>query len=234
MASESTFLSLPREVREEIYGHYVRTDCGYVCNSETLIARTLNINSSGSTDGNLGIIVGVLKRADGLPIDLGLSLTCKLVADEVRGLALRENTITFSTATSRELRILALHFDILVKAVDSSQEYLFHRAGYTMPKIARERLKLAYPQLAPLLEDSREEYDLADTLTRRGPFGESPSRYRAFCKEALAASSIPDVADISERHYAWADPTRAGLDSEPHDAPRIAKCSVQHWAIPCE
>ncbi|KAG7044319.1 C6 transcription factor [Colletotrichum scovillei] len=191
-------------------------------------------DTSGSTDGNLGIIVGVLKRADGLPIDLGLSLTCKLVADEVRGLALRENTITFSTATSRELRILALHFDILVKAVDSSQEYLFHRAGYTMPKIARERLKLAYPQLAPLLEDSREEYDLADTLTRRGPFGESPSRYRAFCKEALAASSIPDVADISERHYAWADPTRAGLDSEPHDAPRIAKCSVQHWAIPCE
>lgn len=234
MVSESTFLSLPREVRDEIYGHYVRTDCGYVCNSETLIARTLNINSSGSTDGNLGIIAGVLERADGHPIDLGLSLTCKLVADEMRGVALRKNTITFSTATSEELRIVALQFDILIKAVDSSQEYLFHRAGYTIPQIARDRLKLAYPQLAPLLEDLKEEYELADTLKRRGPFGEAPSRYRAFCKEALAASSIPDVPEVSERHYTWADPTRTGLDSEPHDALRVAKCSVHHWAIPSE
>ncbi|OHE92938.1 hypothetical protein CORC01_11805 [Colletotrichum orchidophilum] len=232
MAPESTFLSLPRELRDEIYSNYVTTDCGYVCNSEILISRTLNLNSSGSTDAQLGI-AGVLKRGDGLPIDLRLSLTCKLVAKEMSGLALRKNTIIFSTATSEELRILALHFDILIKDLDSSQEFLFHRAGYTIPANARDKLRLAYPQFAPLLDDLKEGYERADILKRRGPFGEAPSQYRAFCRKALATISAADIGrGIYKDYVLWASRRRAFSQNQPYNALKIAQCPADHWFIP--
>ncbi|KXH42631.1 hypothetical protein CSIM01_09593 [Colletotrichum simmondsii] len=240
MAIRSTFLSLPREVRDEIYGHYVTTDCGYVCDSEMLIARTLNVNSSGSsgsTDGHLGNVAGVLKRRDGLPIDSGLSLTCKMVAEEMRGLALR-NTITFSTATSQDLRIRALHFDILMRSIDANQEFLFHRTGFTIPHITRDQLKLDYPEFSSLLETLKERYPLAEVLQRRGPYGEAPSQYRAFCREALAAASVGEIIrdddDIQQRFSAWESAMRKSPDITPLNTLRIAQCHVPHWTIPTD
>ncbi|KXH66967.1 hypothetical protein CSAL01_09102 [Colletotrichum salicis] len=168
---------------------------------------------SGSTDGHLDIIKG-------------------LMAEEMRGLALRKDTITFSTVTSVELRTLALNFDMLVRDLDCGQEYLFYRAGYTIPDIAHDKLRLAYPQFASLLEDLRQEYPRIDTLKRRGPFGEAPSQYQTFCKEALAASSITNVPNISERHYIWADAMRGNGGTRIRDAFQTAQCSVNHWVIP--
>ncbi|EXF75107.1 hypothetical protein CFIO01_06717 [Colletotrichum fioriniae PJ7] len=241
MAIRSAFLSLPREVRDEIYGHYVRTDGGYVCDSEMLIARTLNVNSSGSSSssraGHLGNVAAVLKRHDGLPIDCGLSLTCKIVAEEMRGLALR-NTITFSTATSQDFRTRALHFDILMRSIDLNQEFIFHRTGFTIPDIARDQLKLAYPQFSSLLENLKDRYPLAEVLQRRGPYGEAPSQYRAFSREALAAASVEEIRrddnDIRQRFSAWESAMRCSPDIMPLNTLRIAQCHVSHWTIPTD
>ncbi|KAK3369767.1 hypothetical protein B0T24DRAFT_532555 [Lasiosphaeria ovina] len=88
-------LTLPRELRDHIYRHYVYTSGGdgYIFDYE---ARKLRL-------------------ADNRPIDLGLMYTCRLAAAEMRGLALRLNTITFSTLYSEELRSRAGRWAFLLK-----------------------------------------------------------------------------------------------------------------------
>jgi hypothetical protein len=71
----SRFLQLPRELRDEIYAHYLWEETGYVH-----VAKT-----------------NKLQRADGRPIDLALIRTCRLVAEEMRGLPLKVNSITFKS-----------------------------------------------------------------------------------------------------------------------------------------
>jgi hypothetical protein len=69
----SRFLQLPRELRDEIYAHYLREETGYVHVAQT----------------------NKLQRADGRPIELALTYTCRLVAEEMQGLPLKVNAITF-------------------------------------------------------------------------------------------------------------------------------------------
>jgi hypothetical protein len=71
----SRFLQLPRELRDEIYAHYLREETGYVHVAQT----------------------NKLQRADGRPIELALTYTCRLVAEEMRGLPLKVNAITFKS-----------------------------------------------------------------------------------------------------------------------------------------
>jgi hypothetical protein len=71
----SRFLQLPRELRDEIYAHYLWEETGYVH-----VAKT-----------------NKLQRADGRPIDLALVRTCRLVAEEMRGIPLKVNAITFKS-----------------------------------------------------------------------------------------------------------------------------------------
>ncbi|KAF2825632.1 hypothetical protein CC86DRAFT_394549 [Ophiobolus disseminans] len=71
----SLFLLLPREIRDTIYDFYVRSNGGYTYYFET----------------------NQLVQADGNKIELTLVFTCHQVADEMRGLALAANLITFST-----------------------------------------------------------------------------------------------------------------------------------------
>ncbi|KAK1497100.1 hypothetical protein CTAM01_08112 [Colletotrichum tamarilloi] len=121
LRSDSRLLSIPREVRDLIYEHYTIVEGGYIYESDDLLG-------------------GRLKRADGRPIDLNLMYACRLVANEMRHLALRSNTLTFSTITSESgpsplamlegLRMRAARFDGLVgRCLDRYRQQLLHFAG---------------------------------------------------------------------------------------------------------
>jgi hypothetical protein len=75
---QSLIFRLPRELRDEVYYHYVRDENGY---SHNPISATLQTSNNDA-------------------INLGLQLTCKRIAKEMEGLALRTNSINFRTLLS--------------------------------------------------------------------------------------------------------------------------------------
>ncbi|KAG8157954.1 hypothetical protein KVR01_012226 [Diaporthe batatas] len=76
-SDDCMLLALPRELRDDIYKHYLRVEGGYVYNFES---------------GKLRCATSTGTRA---PIDLELMLSCRQIAAEMRGLALKTNVITF-------------------------------------------------------------------------------------------------------------------------------------------
>lgn len=72
-------LALPRELRDDIYEHYLKVEGGYTYNFES---------------GKLSCATPTCART---AIDLELMLSCRQIAAEMRGLALKINTITFTT-----------------------------------------------------------------------------------------------------------------------------------------
>jgi hypothetical protein len=80
---QSLLLALPGELRNQIYLQYLLTgaDGGYFHDYEA----------------------GKLRTVDMQPIDLNLMYTCRLIANEMRRLALGLHKVTFSTVHSKEL-----------------------------------------------------------------------------------------------------------------------------------
>jgi len=70
---QSLLFRLPRELRDEIYGYYLREQNGYI----------------------FSLSAQKLRQSNGLPIELALGYTCKRVAAEIHGYAFRENTLRF-------------------------------------------------------------------------------------------------------------------------------------------
>lgn len=86
-------LSIPREVRVPIYEFYITEHDGYCYN----------------------YVSGKLRPRKGR-IDLALMYTCTTINAEMHGLALKMNTVTFSTAYSNSERRRASRWDrIMVK-----------------------------------------------------------------------------------------------------------------------
>jgi len=81
----SSFLQLPRELRDIIYKQYFAVKNGYLYDTK----------------------LKKLTQANNSPISLSLSCTCRQVACEVRGLAFRVNTITFSTSDLQREQVAA-------------------------------------------------------------------------------------------------------------------------------
>ncbi|KAL1597302.1 hypothetical protein SLS60_008886 [Paraconiothyrium brasiliense] len=80
MQIKSPIFCIPRELRDHIYTYYVYEEDGYFHDFAS----------------------GKLTRSHQQPIDLGLTFTCKPIAKELRGLALRINQITFTTGRSED------------------------------------------------------------------------------------------------------------------------------------
>lgn len=94
MQFPAQLLSLPGELRNQIYRDYLcdDTEDGYVYDFEA----------------------GKLRKANNQPIELDLMYTCKLIAQEMRGLALSLHSIAFSTLYSRQLRTRAARWAYFV------------------------------------------------------------------------------------------------------------------------
>ncbi|PVH96261.1 hypothetical protein DM02DRAFT_659358 [Periconia macrospinosa] len=105
MHPRSSLLALPRELRNKIYEYYVTVPGGY----------------------KLDFHRNKLTTMDDKPVELRFMYTCTLVADEMRGLALGHNTITFSTVYSDELRMLAGHFEYVLRKLYVHKELMLRK-----------------------------------------------------------------------------------------------------------
>jgi hypothetical protein len=129
--SSPTLLRLPRELRDQIYHYYLFSENGYAYNFEA----------------------NKLVESNGMPIDLSLVFTCRQIAYEMDGLALRTHKITFSTfcseTTSKEAGLF--HDVIAVK-----EEVQFRSLKYLVymlltPEMA-QTAKEQYPMFAAIID----------------------------------------------------------------------------------
>ncbi|KAI3321438.1 hypothetical protein HD806DRAFT_152912 [Xylariaceae sp. AK1471] len=184
MSPRPTFLGLPRELRDMIYRFYVAVDKGYVYNFQS----------------------GKLRTADGRPIDHALMMTCRLVACEMRGIALTTNTITFaaSASYSDQMRPTAARFDQVLRVLHTIEGKMLHSIKpwlRAVPELMRNAAS-DYPQFAPVAEVMLSEEPVLDDqgysvcywdhLERRCDYW-LPSVYRQAIRRVLqnAASHDP-------------------------------------------
>ncbi|KAF4829909.1 hypothetical protein CGCSCA4_v014418 [Colletotrichum siamense] len=237
MAPPSPFLALPREIRDAIYEHYVAIPGGYVCDPGRFAANVLERNAASVPKIN---ITGLLKGANDQPINLNLCYTCRLIATEMYGVALRINPITFTTVYSDDLRMIALRFDKLIGELEYYRHRLFYSACHTIAeKEAHHELKSTYPQFAFLLNTIREEADLSDPRFNRDgdlwaldSYGEAPSLLSKLHREGLRHVACLDTG--RDAFHRWLDryePHRVNY-AETHDFGGMAKDPSEFWDIP--
>jgi hypothetical protein len=77
--------NLPQELRDQIYHHYVFEQTGYIFDSGT---GKMKVNTSVPSAENIDLPNQICQS---------LRLTCKLAAEETRGLALQNNEMVFKT-----------------------------------------------------------------------------------------------------------------------------------------
>ncbi|KAH6475605.1 hypothetical protein HBI59_000530 [Parastagonospora nodorum] len=159
----SSFLLLPREVRDIIYDYYVCCDGGYVYDFE----------------GNK------LVQANGNHIELALLRTCHQVAREMNGLALPTNTITFSTFFSEKTRGSAGQFHAAISRQKQGKDMFIEFLGYKlytpqMATVATARYPMFEPYITSLASQSGPFF-----RPRNGnPYGQPPSLWREFAEFA--------------------------------------------------
>ncbi|KAG8160914.1 hypothetical protein KVR01_009178 [Diaporthe batatas] len=152
MASTCALLNLPRELRDEVYRHYVTFEEGLVYNfdydakgHEESCNNLRNLAPANNTDS----------------IDLALRSTCKQIHGETDGLILKFNTITFSSTrisrnNSDEVRVRAARFHFLrVPRTMEAASFLYYEDGpvvrpcYTQAVV--DEVVRTHPSIGPLL-----------------------------------------------------------------------------------
>jgi len=94
---KSFFFRLPRELRDKIYIYYVSEEHGEFRDSDATGNLLMNSSSPGYLHNSS---TRKLRLHDGRLIDQALLFTCKRMNQEMKGLALRNNSITFRTQVS--------------------------------------------------------------------------------------------------------------------------------------
>ncbi|KAK0736564.1 hypothetical protein B0T21DRAFT_367183 [Apiosordaria backusii] len=218
---------LPREIRDLIYYEYLFTDKGYVLDFEA----------------------GKLRMHSGAPIDLALSYTCRILAAEMRGLALRINTVTFSTVTSPALRARAGRFECILRHIRFQEQLLLYRIARS-PEFDLKKLEASFPgasRLWPFVWWDLGRYGhrvlTCDPIPPRltDPLGSVPSAYHMATRQATMAA-----AALVSRDSVPADPLNERMDgrisvlrlydlySDPKTAPAFLSFLETPWAIPTQ
>lgn len=132
MADCCSFLRFPRELRDSIYEYYFHCKGGYVFNYDA----------------------GKLRTASGDGVDLALRLTCHLVANETRGLALKHNTLYSLTVYRDDIRETLDLFTALLDFLVHHKSEILQDAGNEgcLGKTACAGLKTAYTDLQPIID----------------------------------------------------------------------------------
>ncbi|KAF6828673.1 hypothetical protein CMUS01_08484 [Colletotrichum musicola] len=202
---------------DEIYKFYVSADGGYVLDTDCF-----------ST--------GRLKRAASCAIDFSLQLTCKQVSREMEGVALRENTVTFTTLHSPELNLLTARFKDFKEQLDEIRHNLFQFSGHTITDAVYTELCDAFPHFTGVLDRLRAECDPTNLpeANHSGPYGKAASVYREFFETALQAIFFrcPGGAEAIDRY--WTVEKTRGWGGG-HISPALTiQCPAQDWCIPSE
>lgn len=192
-----------------IYRAYILVDDGYFFDFET----------------------GKLKMSGGRRLDFGLMYACRLFADEMRGLALRINTITFSTLYSPELRSRAGRWDYLYCMVFGKAYNLFHEAASRLSDEMRLRLlNQTMPRplgfhVSSIIRHRIPQQELVDTDYLYF-YGEVPSLFREDLTRVLKlAMTDPNV------NASFSAPYHPGGEG---DLTELISILDQPWRIPTE
>ncbi|KAF4470851.1 hypothetical protein FALBO_2238 [Fusarium albosuccineum] len=105
-------VTLPTELRNQIYRLYFALDGGYVHNRDDPYN-------------------GKLSAADGQPIDFSLMYVCRLIAAETKDIPLQVNTVSFSTAYHPDWSLQAGRFEYLTSFYHEIEKDLVIHLGLT-------------------------------------------------------------------------------------------------------
>lgn len=120
--------------------------------------------------------------------------TCRQIAQEMRGLALRVNTITFKTTpeSSENTRRTAAIYDILVEQLDSEKAFMLVRLDSLLMLENTETLLSRHPTFPIFHERWTERLELTSEQRRHRCRGEeAPSLVRDFIHSTLGTFSAP-------------------------------------------
>ena len=173
MATQISFLTLPRELRDILYQEYFTSEGGYHFDFKASKFRTLHEE----------------------PISLSLRLTCRTIAIETRGLAFRYNSLNFSTASDDTDRETFGHFNVLLPILIQSKANLLTHAAEKkcLSKQLYSELANEYPQLQRFI---REMEAAAHRVTLDyETWGDVPSAGRHFTTSAL--NRLADTPQIT-------------------------------------
>ena len=178
MSNAPKFLDLPREICNEIHGYYVSEDC-YIFNHDS----------------------GKLRTPRGL-VDLNLMYTCRKVADEMKGLALKSNTLSFSTIYADSQRLQAGYFNILLTRLYRARIVIFTMTGLFSPVSGTVTppifITTGTPELRPFMTQA-----ILDELAHLWPQFMSPeyqfARDEWSTKRAFAVATHPDATESESR-----------------------------------
>jgi hypothetical protein len=129
----SSFLALPRELRDQVYADYFAIKGRYQYNHAT----------------------NKLATSSGTSSHLNIRLTCRQVAAKTRGLALKLNTINFSTVCDVTLYQRAGQFDALLEIISELKaKFLLADAQRTslVNETIRNYVERHHPGFLPIVQ----------------------------------------------------------------------------------
>lgn len=132
--SPGSLLTLPYELRYDIYKHYFTLDNGYAFQPGP----------------------GKLASSEGQPLDLALMYTCRLIAEETKNLPLRFNTVAFSTVYHPDWRPWAGRFHYQLNLQLSLQSNLLVRMAHHLTPEMCSLIALKFPGFMPMLTHTEE------------------------------------------------------------------------------
>ncbi|KAI4665268.1 uncharacterized protein J4E78_002728 [Alternaria triticimaculans] len=201
----SALLLLPRELRNHIYDYYFSCDGGYTHVFET----------------------NQLRRADNQPIELSLVLSCRQIAAETHGLALRINTLRFTTFHSDATQEQAGLLHAVNKIISSRKESLLNsEARELLGEEQAQIAKKAYPQFTHVIDHWQSHGRINGRFysMRFLTCGEAPSVWRDFVAFTLnLVSHHPGFVEKARIHSKHSD-----NDNECH---LLNKAGPKPWRI---
>ncbi|KAI1206120.1 uncharacterized protein F4807DRAFT_237823 [Annulohypoxylon truncatum] len=226
MSSSFRFLSLPPELRHMIYTEYVYIDGGYVLDSP-----------------------GWKLTGAGRPKhQFALQGTCKFIHEEMQGLALRHNTITFSALWSWWESVQASRWQRLMctgpmTAFDLQIMMAWYKRE-TIDDDMRERIARDYPCFLPHLDwlrgphppiPAKDNDDDREKIFNQ--LGERPSLFRSYLWDILG----PHPNDYC-RDFPWAILPASELDKLASDLekkyrnrfPEESSRTKEYWEVPSD
>ena len=222
MQLQSPLFRLPRELRDQIYGHYLYCESGLEYDFDK----------------------NKLTWANGEHIDLSLTYACRQAAAELHGLTLRLNTVTFRSTSPGASRYNIGMFDMALHKLHTAKNcFLVQIAQSCLTDESERLICLVYPQFAPLLRTWRLEGPITSWIYSDHTYGEPPSVYRDFVnfawhvlKDSPHFSMSSDLLDLPHLEP-WQHPGDEALeevlgiayarDSRPRLAPeRVRRAAV--------
>jgi hypothetical protein len=207
MSSQAHITELPRELRDMIYDEIIGTG-GYLHNPST----------------------GKLSQADGSPVSLRLTLTCKQIHAEMYDYTFRNRPITFKLVNPIYHKSVPRGgFGELSYLQREEKAWLLDDlCGLITDDIYHESLR-CYPDFGPFLNQ------LTRTLVRHGVlskrWGEAPSIQTYFIRYAISLIASrynfkPKISWSEEVQYYWVSMSRV--------AKNLIGSNLMPWDIPSE